>query len=76
MSEPIELDAVLFVHQSADHEIAFCRYSGFEIGEIGFDDEHRCLKARKQFGLDMTPWRPMRCLAEARAFVVSRIRTQ
>lgn len=73
---PIELDGVLFVSHAADHESAFCQYSGFEIGEIGFDDEHRCHKARKQHGLDMTPWRLMRCLPEARAFIVSRIRTQ
>lgn len=72
---PIELDGVLFVPGRGDHERALCCYSGFEVGEIGFDDEKKCPKARKWFGGELTQWRLMRSLPEARAFIISRIRT-
>lgn len=74
MIAPIELDGVLFVPGRGDHERALCCYSGFEVGEIGFDDEKKCPKARKLSRGETGPWRVMRCQAEARAFIVSRIR--
>lgn len=73
MTITIELDGVLFVPHPGDHESAFCCYSGFEIGEIGFDDEQKRPKARKLSRGGLGDWRVMRCQAEARAFIVSRI---
>lgn len=71
----IHLDHLYFVPLGGDCESVF-HADGEWCGDIGFDDVRKHSTARKMIGGDLSPWRPMRCIAEARAFIVSRRRMQ
>jgi hypothetical protein len=69
---PLHLDGVIFVGNASLHEAAF-HPDGDCKGEIGINDEFKCWQARKGDSAgDFGPWHPMRCRAEARAYIVSR----
>jgi hypothetical protein len=73
--EPFRLDHLCFVPgRYADEQVFFP--DGDFVGEIIFNEVWQRFDARKWVGGDLTPWRPMRCVAEARAFIVSARRMQ
>lgn len=75
MNESFRLDHLCFVPGRYGDEHAFYCDGDFA-GEIAFDEVWQRFDARKLIGGDLSPWRPMRCLAEARAFIVSTRRMQ
>lgn len=65
-NSPFVLDGCVFVPQPYEGEMVIrCCHV---IGELGIDEENNTWRARKGEG----DWRPMRCRAEARAFLVSK----
>lgn len=75
MTEALHLDHLFFVPDKYGNEQAF-HADGDLAGEITFDEVWQRFEARKPIGCDVSPWRPMRCVHEARAFIVSQRRTQ
>lgn len=70
----LHLDHLYFVADPYEGETAFYADGDFA-GEIAFDEVWQHFNARKIFAGELTPWRPMRRLTEARAFIVSRRQT-
>lgn len=72
MTEPFKMDHLMFVPDGRDGEHAF-HMDGEFVGEFEIDeirpDQYRARKMTFFGGMD--DWRPMRCAAEARAFLVS-----
>lgn len=66
---PVTLDGAVFFTWRPESEAAW--RDGVMIGELYHDDDKNYWLARKGDG----DFRVMRCRAEARAFIVSRIRT-
>ncbi len=72
--ESFRLDHLAFVPDTVDGETAF-QMDGDFVGEFELDEIHGDYRARKlTFFGGYDDWRPMRCAAEARAFLVSKIR--
>lgn len=69
---PVVLDGVVFFTHRPEAETAW--RDGVLIGELHHDDIENGWRARKVDNLGWSEARPMRCRAEARAFIVSRIR--
>ncbi len=69
---PFRLDHLVFVPDFTEGETAF-HLDGDFVGEFEIDEVHSGYRARKlTFFGGYDDWRPMRCAAEARAFLVSR----
>lgn len=72
--EPHRLDHLFFVPDCTDGERAF-HADGQFVGEFEIDEICGAFRARKlTFFGGYDDWRPMRCAAEARAFLVSRLK--
>ena len=69
-STPVMLDGVVFFAWRPEAESAW--RAGALIGELHHDDIENCWMAREGW----MKFKPMRCRAEARAFIVSRTRTR
>lgn len=69
---PLRLDDVTFFN--VRHEVEQAWRGDVLIGELDLKDETLEWQARKFVGGTNDDWRHMRCRAEARAFLVSRIR--
>ena len=68
ISAPLETDGVTFFPTLGDGELVY--REGVQIGELGIDEIWNTWQARK----GVCDWKPMRCRAEARAFLASNIK--
>ena len=66
---PFELDGVVF-SPSPDGRFEHAMRDGNHVGDVLHDDD-RLWFARKWIDGELTDWQPMRCVYEARAFLVS-----
>jgi hypothetical protein len=70
-NEPLVLDGVVFEPNGPDRETA--RQDGVLLGEVELDEIFNQWRARGvNRDRSFDDWRPMRCKAEARAYLVTR----
>lgn len=74
-SAPFALDDVLFT-PTADRRFERAERGGTYLGDVLYDTAGFWFARKVQVDGDLSDWLPMRCVHEARALLVSRIRMQ
>lgn len=70
---PLQLDDVLFTPNDA-RRIDRATRDGVHVGDVLRDDERFWFARKFDHNGELSDWRPMRCVHEARAFLVSKVK--